>query len=395
MYEQRPLSYQRGASIVLASNGLRVLSSIDPELVANLRPLGFTLDTGFYFNEAGEKTGDWPLGSKDFGGIQGLRIFRHLIVEELSNLCKQRGIPILYKKQFSQIVSRSPGSLVFSFADGSKSSASILVGADGLHSAVRQQVFPSVRPEYVTSAVLFSFSKSSIRNPWPMPCSITTKYGAFICIPQDPAGEDILAARQIPIPEPRGNPREAWRPVRDDKIRLVGLLRSNMEDMPYMYKSALENMRHDDVQLWPYYNIPELDKWVSGGTKAEEQTDCGKVVILGDAAHATPPSSAQGGNQAFEDSYSLAFMLSHISKSIPITKALGFWEGWRKERIAKIGQFALHVNNKRSPMDEQNITKTEETGKDTPDRYGDAFFRWLFRPQLDEEMLRWVREQDL
>jgi len=38
------------------------------------------------------------------------------------------------------------------------------------------------------------------------------------------------------------------------------------------------------------------------------------LVILGDAAHAIPPSAGQGINQAFEDAYIFALLLGQVDK---------------------------------------------------------------------------------
>ncbi|KAI9664487.1 MAG: hypothetical protein M1821_005933 [Bathelium mastoideum] len=390
VYEQRPLSYQHGASIILAANGVCILNTIDPNLVAHLRSVGFSFSSSFFFNEIGEETGRWPFGGKDFGGIQALRVSRHLVLNELYSLCNQRKISIIHEKRFTRIVSRSHGSLVFMFADGSQASASILIGADGLHSDVRQHIFPSRQPEYVTSAIAFSISKSVLRTSLPLPFTVGTKHGALLCIPQDPAGEDILAARQFNIPEPSENAKEGWKAIRDDKDTLVNLLRSNMEDMPDICKSALENIDRSNVQLWPYYNLPSLETWVWPATGSEEQVNDGVTVLLGDSAHVLPPSSAQGANQAFEDAYTLSFLLSRVSKFHSLREVLQFWESWRKNRIVKIRQFAFYVNNNRLPVHEQEKLRAKGQWVDEEDGYGDEFFTWLYSPHLDEEMLLWL-----
>ncbi|KAI9748200.1 MAG: hypothetical protein M1835_001864 [Candelina submexicana] len=51
--------------------------------------------------------------------------------------------------------------------------------------------------------------------------------------------------------------------------------------------------------LWPVWTTPKLPTWEAEG-----------CVLVGDAAHALPPSSGQGVSQALEDAHTLALLLS-------------------------------------------------------------------------------------
>jgi 2-polyprenyl-6-methoxyphenol hydroxylase-like FAD-dependent oxidoreductase len=66
----------------------------------------------------------------------------------------------------------------------------------------------------------------------------------------------------------------------------------------------------------------------------------GKVVLIGDAAHAIPPSGGVGGAMAFEDAESLACALSKSEKD---KSALQTWENLRKERVKQVVDFTNMV----------------------------------------------------
>lgn len=62
-----------------------------------------------------------------------------------------------------------------------------------------------------------------------------------------------------------------------------------------------EIIRSVDVQtMYPTWTTPELPIWDRDG-----------IVLLGDAAHALPPTSGQGASQALEDAESFALFLGH------------------------------------------------------------------------------------
>jgi len=86
--------------------------------------------------------------------------------------------------------------------------------------------------------------------------------------------------------------------------------------------------------------VPRLERWAS---------DVGKVIVLGDAAHAVPPTTDQGVNQAFEDIYMLALLLAGLSENVTLPNALGFWQTFRQERVEGI----LLLTRQRLPLVEQ------------------------------------------
>lgn len=105
----------------------------------------------------------------------------------------------------------------------------------------------------------------------------------------------------------------------------IGLLRTRFSDFNMTTRAFLEHIQH--AEKWQMATGPELGTWRSAS---------GRIVLLGDAAHAMLPHAAQGLSQGIEDALSLARMLRWASKSggngvdIPVvTKA---WVNFRKPR---------------------------------------------------------------
>lgn len=91
----------------------------------------------------------------------------------------------------------------------------------------------------------------------------------------------------------------------------------------------------EGLLILPRYVAPRIPHWCSpSGT--------GRVILLGDAAHAMPPDSGQGVSCAAEDAVALGLLLKHhlISKQLGVEAALAAtardYEAVRMKRVWKI-----------------------------------------------------------
>ncbi|KAL9131726.1 MAG: hypothetical protein Q9217_000401 [Psora testacea] len=381
IYEIRPNTFVQGGAIMLSPNALRVLDSLG--VYSRIKDKGYHFET-LTFNNANHETTDiYYFGHAQLYGYKALRIYRRILIDELKLMLEVRNIPIKYNTKFSHVISELPDSVSFAFADGTTSNASLLIGADGIHSSVRSYLYPSLSPKYMGSAGMTSaIPTSSLRLPnpsYPLPVTISAKPGAFVIAPQNPQGSTVLIGRQGPFPE---QDRTGWSDLYSKKDAIVELFRRDMADWPGVVQSAMENINPDTINLWPYYAVPRLDSWISAA---------GKVFILGDAAHAVPPTTGQGANQAFEDVYMLALMLRKRASplsDIPLGQRLDYWQAFRKERVDRILDLTRKMNNKRLPLEEQLKLGPGEVWSG---REGDTEqVKWLYGLDLEDVVDRWL-----
>jgi len=71
----------------------------------------------------------------------------------------------------------------------------------------------------------------------------------------------------------------------------------------------------------------------------------GRVVLVGDAAHATSPSSGQGASLAIESAVELA----RCVRDLPVAQAFVAYEGMRRARVEKVIAQTARVNNDKAP----------------------------------------------
>lgn len=382
IYEARDRSYNQGGAIMLSPNALRILDALG--VYERIRPQGYSFEALTFKDSAGETKGQYYFGDEQRYGYKALRVYRHLILDEMSKMVEHANIPVHYNAAFASVLAEAD-EVTFRFANGSIKSAALLIGADGIHSMVRQYISPTAIPKYggylgITSAI----ETAKLRLPegvdFQLPVAISGKPGSLVIAPQDPDAKEALIGTQIAYPE---QDRVGWEALRADPSGMLRLLRKDMKDWPDVVQSALENAMEEKVNTWPFYTVPLLENWASPGRR---------VIVLGDAAHAIPPTTGQGVNQAFEDIYSLGLLLPKLSTEITLGLALDFWQELRQERVDKILDLTQKMNNKRLPAAEQEKLAKDAIWGESGDPREEL--RWLYQPDFNGTVSTWISKQN-
>ncbi|KAF2246390.1 FAD/NAD(P)-binding domain-containing protein [Trematosphaeria pertusa] len=379
LYELRDPSYDFGGALMLSPNALRMQDHLGA--YERIRTKGYNFDTLTFMNDSDHKEiGKYYFGNKERYGYQALRIYRNVLIAELRAMVQEQGIPIQYGRKFSHIVAEDDQGVTFALADGTEERAEILIGADGIHSKVRAQILPDIVPAYSGFlGVTFAFPASKLRLPspaFPMPVSIHGKNGAFVMAPQNADGTEIFAGRQFTYPMQE---RSGWDALLKSKTELVEMHQRDMDEWSDLVQSGQEQISTPDVHsinTWPFHTVPKLDKWSSDG---------GRVVIVGDAAHAIPPTAGQGANQAFEDSYSLALLLGSLGSDgvdLNLRGALRKWQEYRQERIDRVLVLSTQMSNIRLSEEEKRKLPEEQVWHEEE---GDPL-AWLYLNDVERDM---------
>ncbi|KAE8365295.1 hypothetical protein BDV27DRAFT_127073 [Aspergillus caelatus] len=213
--------------------------------------------------------------------------------------------------------------------EGEKFTADLIVAADGIKSATRKILFPArdVNPIplresiFLTGAPISQLAQDPRIAPWLEPGTKHGILGPDRFVLSRPMHGGLLGVQFIDVDHADPGPVDGnWNTPAD-----IGLLRTRFSDFNITTRAFLEHIQH--AEKWQMATGPELGTWRSAS---------GRIVLLGDAAHAMLPHAAQGLSQGIEDALSLARMLRWASKSggngvdIPvITKA---WVNLRKPR---------------------------------------------------------------
>jgi 2-polyprenyl-6-methoxyphenol hydroxylase-like FAD-dependent oxidoreductase len=324
-------------------------------------------------------------------GYNSFQIERGEIIGTLAAEALKRGVPIHYSHKLTTVNEDISG-VNFGFENGLSTSANILVGADGIWSKVRKISFPNTpEPSYIGhTAFTWIIPRSSLCFPAgeSVPVdgflSMITPQGIATFISNSSDGQTIRVVMQRPIAELDS---EAFKVFQADKGAVLDVLYGKDDNLSESIKSAigLSTGETGDLFLWPFYVLSIPTGWISNGGK-------GRVVILGDAAHAFPPTGGQGGGMAIEDAAGLGLILGQLSKFENIEDGLSVWQKIRKDRVDQVSIHVAEAGNIK-----RGRSAPSSDGKEVkavgPIR-GISELGWLYNWSFQEQLDIWMETRE-
>ena len=205
-------------------------------------------------------------------------------------------------------------------ADGSTIRADVVVGADGRDSAVRGAVRPDARPRLTGWVTWQGLSRLALDVT--SSTRIVTMLGPGGFVGLQPAGDGLLQWYVSVPPSPGGADA-----TEDGTV--VDLLRRRFGGWASPVPQVLEAIGEEPISPWPHASLQINGAWGAG-----------RATLLGDAAHAMPPSLAQGVNQTLEDVHALTASLSAVPPGADPSHALRRYEAVRARQVRRIAAMA-------------------------------------------------------
>ncbi|WP_114950953.1 FAD-dependent oxidoreductase [Sphingosinicella terrae] len=202
------------------------------------------------------------------------------------------------------------------FSDGSQERFDLVVGADGVYSQTRALILPDApQPEYTGQAVW------RYNLPRPADLDALHVYNGPTGIGLVPMSRELMYM-YVTTPEP-GNPRHP-------REGLAARMRARLAAAAPAIRELAQSITDDEGVVYRPLETLMLDgPWHSG-----------RIVLLGDAVHATTPHLGQGAGMAIEDSIVLA---EEISTGETPAQAFAAYRGRRFERCRYIVENSLAI----------------------------------------------------
>jgi FAD-dependent urate hydroxylase len=312
----RPGTAAPGAFLTLTANGvdaLRAIGADQPVLDASLPARRLRL-----FEPGGDMVADAPLGQSHPGPRT---ITRAALSQALRDQAEQAGIPVRYGIRVTSAAVGPDGRVTADFSDGSRAEADLLIGADGIRSPVRALIDPAVpQPRYTGLMIAYGYADGGPATPEPGSYDMCYGSRGFLGYTTGADGRNWWFAR-IPAPElGREDAAEA-----DRKQYLTEVFGDDGTPAADLIKAT------GRVTVTSAYDIPTLPTWHNGA-----------MIVIGDAAHATSPSTTQGASMAIEDGVILGQCLRDLPR---VPEALKTFERIRRDRVERVVQSGASAEN--------------------------------------------------
>jgi len=317
IYEQAPELSEVGAGIQISANAMHVLRDLgleDPIRGVGVHPGAYV----FRLHDTGEVIQRFSLSDEHekMHGAPYTQLHRAALHDILAARARQADPDVIRLNRRATGFEESADGVELRFADGSLARGDLLIGADGLKSAVRKQFLGDAPATYTGDAA------------W------------RITVPTDRLPPNLLEKVMSVFMGPGGHVVCYY--LRSGKLlNFVGLIETDeVSEESWTVKTTWDKLKaafvgwhpiiqtiidaadKDQCYLWSLFNRPPIRNWSTG-----------RVTLMGDAAHPTLPYLAQGAVMAIEDGAVLTRALD-MSDSIP--KALQLYQRNRVDRTARI-----------------------------------------------------------
>jgi 6-hydroxynicotinate 3-monooxygenase len=321
IYEQATAFARVGAGIQVSPNAVRVLRGLDIE--ERIRARAF--QPRHWKNRAsdtGETRFDFILGkeAEERYGAPYLLMHRADLHASLESLVPK---DIVQLGRRVQSFEETPRGVTMRFADGSIAEADMVIGADGVHSVVREHLFGLERPRFSGRVAYRTVFPAALLGD--LQLDDNTKWW----------GPD----RHIVIYYVNGNrdelyfvtsvPEQDWTSESWSKVGDINSLRIAFSEFHPDVRRVLDAC--PKVHKWAIMQRDPLPLWSSP-----------RIVLLGDSCHPMTPYMAQGAAMAMEDAVVLARCLDGADQN-ELENRFRRYELTRKDRTSRV-QIGSHEN---------------------------------------------------
>ena len=308
LVERQQTWHALGAGFLVHANGMRMLRSLG--LAAGIENAGTVVRRWCFCDEHGDLLSETDLealwgNAGPCIGIERPKLQRALL-PGVSNVRCRLGTSVISLAQDGRRVS-------VGFSDGSTGNYDLVVGADGIKSTVRSLTLTTTAPSDLGAMNWRSIAP--IRPAGLNALQLQLGHGCVFGLVPMGAGRTYGFAYVV---QPR---------FHDPLEGRLERLRNRFATFGGRVRQYLASLEHDDQVICSAMEWMQSEKWHSG-----------RVVLVGDAAHASSPMMGQGGCMAMEYACVLA---KELRASATVESALASYVDRRKPRVRWVQQQSM------------------------------------------------------
>jgi 2-polyprenyl-6-methoxyphenol hydroxylase-like FAD-dependent oxidoreductase len=291
VFERRTKAQSIGAGLVVWANASWVLNKLG--LLDGVAKLGGRLKQMQRWTDQGEYLGGVDITKIDKGiGYPSYAVSQAEFQQFLQHKANEQGIVIRNNQCVIDIEDNGPENSFLRFEDGSKTEADIVICADGrMNSIARKYVQKENKPIYQNYINWVGILESD--NPIPIENNVLDYWGCgtrFGIVPINKykvywAGCKALLLNNVNTAD-------------TDKQELLHIF----NNWPTLIKRVIKETQDQNIKRIPIFDHNPNPNWFRN-----------RVCLLGDAAHASLPTSGQGACQAMEDGWHLSEQMAALS----------------------------------------------------------------------------------
>lgn len=328
VFEQARKLGDVGAGVTVAPNAQRVLDKLG--ILEQVRNAGAVPDAhGVYQDSMGNLVAEaaWEDSAKQY---QNIGMYRPDLVNVLAAEVDADSIRLGHRLTG---IEQTDAGVRVEFENGVQEVFDAVVGADGIHSVVRDTLMKPPSPVYSGFIAYRGVVDASLLpKNWEMRSQVWMGEGKhFMCYP--------LKQRKlfnyvgfVPSDRPL---KESWSAPGDLNELAAEFAGENWDPKLQHFISLI-----DKTFWWGLHDHEPLTNWSKGN-----------ITLLGDAAHTMLPHAGQGVNQAIEDAITLAFFLKEAEGEDGIAEAFKRYTAIRMQRTAILQNSSRRSGNQ---FDAQN-----------------------------------------
>jgi 2-polyprenyl-6-methoxyphenol hydroxylase-like FAD-dependent oxidoreductase len=294
LFEAWPHSTGIGGGLQIAPNGMHVLAEIG--LADEMIRRGSIAESFDFYSQSGVRLGSVNQNMKARFGQPAVNMCRATLNDAILNKAWCDNVELAFEKRLVSVEDRADQPVIAHFADGTSAEGDFLIGADGVHSAVRRHVIPDGPQPFDTGLIGFGgfVSRSLIENT-SIGQRVETTFGQSGFFGYGFCSSDSRDGVMWWSTQPaHGIDAATFRAMSQDAIKrhLLAFHAGWHDPIPRLLEAA------ENIVVTATLDVATLPTWSRKRT-----------LLIGDAAHATSPHAGQGASLALEDAMRLVRLM--------------------------------------------------------------------------------------